>query len=239
MDAGIAIKSLATTSGGSVVGLAVAAGLDGSEIRQLSIDEPMSGLLTRNPLRLMWAEGLDSGDALYRWLDRAYGRRKMGNARIPIQVISTDLATGAFVFSPTSAPDVPMALAARASAAVPKVWDPVRYQGRYLYDGGMCANIPVDYLPIDGTPRIGVKVMEADKYDVSTRLARDASMLSRLIEANEDTEMHLGAALGVQIIKVDAGNAGFLDCNLPTATRAALFQAGYDAMNLQILKLGK
>ncbi len=227
LDASVKIIEVAATSGGSIVGIAAALGYPQSELHDLAVLEPMDNLLRRNPLRLMWAEGLDSGDALYRWLDRAFGHRPMRDARIPVKVISTDLANGPFVFSPTATPDVPMALAARASASVPKIWDPVRYDGRILYDGGMCANIPVDYLTPDDVPRMGVKVMEQDHYDVSTRLARDEAMVARLIESNEDTEIHLGAALGAKIIKVDAGDAGFLDCNLPQATRQALFDAGY------------
>jgi NTE family protein len=227
MDAGVKITELAATSGGSIVGLAAALGYPQSELHDLAVLEPMDGLLSRNYLRLAWAGAMDSGETLYRWLDQAFGGRRMMDARIPITVISTDLAAGAFTFTPATTPAVPMALAARASAAVPKVWDPVQYQGRYLFDGGMCANIPVDYLRTDDIPRIGVKVMEADKYDVSTRLARDEAMISRLIESNEETELHLGEALGVRIIKVDAGDAGFLDCTLPTPKRQALFDAGY------------
>jgi NTE family protein len=228
LESGIEIVEIAATSGGSIVGIAVALGYGAVELHELAVDTPMDGLLTRNYLRAAVMGSCDSGASLYSWLDKAFAGRKMRDAHIPIQVISTDLANGAFVFSPPATPDVPMALAARASAAVPKVWDPVRYEGRYLFDGGMCANIPVDYLTSDGIARLGVKVMEADSYDVSTRLARDEAMIARLIESNEQTEMHLGTALGIGILKVDAGSVGFLEVPT-TAVRQALFNSGHYA----------
>ena len=227
--ADIEIVEIAATSGGSIVGIAAALGFPSDYLYDLAVNSKMDGLLRRNYLRAAWCGSCDSGSALYDWLDDAFQSRRMRDSLIRLTVISTDLATGAFIFTPSTTPDVPMALAARASASVPKIWDPVRYQDRYLLDGGMCANIPIDYLLIDDIPRLGVRVMEADHYDVSTRLARDEAMIARLIESNENTEMHLGEALGVKILKVDAGDAGFLE--IPTtATRQRLFDAGTQAV---------
>lgn len=234
-DSGVEIVELACTSGGSIVGIAAALGYPNSELEQLAVNEDMSNLLDKSAIRLAMFGAFDSGETIYKWLDTVFGFRTLKDCRIPISVIATDIATGPFVFSNAAYPDVPCALAARASAAVPKVWDLVQYQDRWLADGGMCANIPVDYLKRDGVPLFGIKVTEKDVYDVSTRLARDEAMISRLIESNEDTEMALAASIGATIIKVDAGDAGFLDCKLPTSTRQGLFNAGYSAV-MQALK---
>ena len=228
MDAGHEIVEIASTSGGSIVGLAVACAMPQSDLHQLAVLEPMNDLLSRSYVRAVWCGQEDSGAALYKWLDKAFGYRMMKQAKIPIKVFSVDLAKGLFAFTPTTTPDVSMALAARASSAVPKIWDPVEWNGSYFVDGGVRANIPIDYLTRDGLPLLGIKVMEADVYDVSTRLARDEACLAHMLASNEEHEMLLGQALGATLLKVDAGKAGFLDFSLPTATRSALFQAGYE-----------
>ena len=58
---------------------------------------------------------------------------------VPLHVVTTDAATGEAVVI-SSGPLVPALL---ASAAIPGIFPPVERDGRFLYDGGLVANLPV------------------------------------------------------------------------------------------------
>jgi predicted acylesterase/phospholipase RssA len=58
---------------------------------------------------------------------------------VPLRVVTTDAATGEAVVI-SSGPLVPALL---ASAAIPGIFPPVERDGRFLYDGGLVANMPV------------------------------------------------------------------------------------------------
>ena len=230
LEEGVIIDNITATSAGAIDGLALALGYTSNELHDLAVNEPVDNLLNRSKLRLVWAGAEDSGDTLFRWLDRNFGFRTMREAKIPIKVICTDLAddSAPFMFTPKTTPNEKMAKAARASAAVPKIWDPVWHEGKCLVDGGVDSNLPVEFLDKKpGVKLVGVKVVSANKYDVSTRLGRDEAAIGRLIAANERHEMQLASALGATIVKIDAGDADFLNFGISTEQRQALFDAGY------------
>lgn len=70
---------------------------------------------------------------------------EIGNARfdelkVPFACVATDLLTGERIIFREG--DV--ALAVRASATVPGIFEPVEYRHRYLVDGGLVDNVPTD-----------------------------------------------------------------------------------------------
>lgn len=61
----------------------------------------------------------------------------------PLRMVATDVATGGIAtFSEMRTPDVSVARAAAASAAIPVVFRPVRIRGRDYLDGGVVSNLP-------------------------------------------------------------------------------------------------
>jgi NTE family protein len=87
-----------------------------------------------------------SPDGLRGLLERYLPFRRLEEARIPLHVVATDLATGRGVVLSHGAA-IPALL---ASAAIPGVFPPVRIGGRDLVDGGVA-----DYAPISQAVALG------------------------------------------------------------------------------------
>ncbi len=86
--------------------------------------------------------GLISGRELYNALARYASRASTADFKklpIPFAAVATDLVTGeAVVIQEGNLAD-----AMRASMSLPGIFEPWKYQGRLLVDGGLVANIPV------------------------------------------------------------------------------------------------
>lgn len=84
--------------------------------------------------------GMVDDKVLWRALTPAYGGRTFEETKIPLRVVTTDLANGEkVVLSSGSIQD-----AVRASIAIPYVWRPWKVGDRWLLDGCMADPLPVD-----------------------------------------------------------------------------------------------
>lgn len=96
----------------------------------------------------VWRQGVDfglhrgaliHGRRLSDWLDRKFlFGATFADARVPLAVACTDLASGALVTLEHGS----IAQAVRASCALPGLFAPVRWDGRTLIDGGFLEPIP-------------------------------------------------------------------------------------------------
>lgn len=136
----------------------------------------------------VWRQGLDfglhrgavvHGRRLRDWLDRKYFLgATFADARVPLVVATTDLATGELVTLSSGS----IAEAVRASCALPGLFAPVEWQGRWLIDGGFVDPVPFSTLPTrDGVHKLGVhagvdvrksSVVRAIRRFNATRLGR-------------------------------------------------------------------
>jgi len=123
-----------------------------------------------------------------------------------------------------------VALAARASAAIPFVYAPVKYDGAMLMDGGLANNIAIDKLTIDGVPRLGIQlVSKTVALAPGTHSIADIAprVVDLMLSSNENTHVDLGLAQGAHVAFIETGFAGSLDRNMPLAVREQLFDNGY------------
>ena len=81
---------------------------------------------------------------------------------IPFRAVATDLATG----QPVVIKSGDLAQAVRASVAIPLVFAPELREGRFLADGGLSANIPVQVARAEGAER--VIVSDATEHPAET-----------------------------------------------------------------------
>ena len=84
--------------------------------------------------------GLVKGESLQNFLQNQLQAKTFKELKIPLVVVATDLNTGELI-EMGGAEVIPAVV---ASSAVPGVFKPVHYLGRYLVDGGVANPVPVD-----------------------------------------------------------------------------------------------
>jgi NTE family protein len=177
-EAGISVAVIAGTSMGGLVGGLYAAGVplqtlidfaQRTGIMDLaSPDERWRGLFDHDKIAPMLADLIGSAEIAFEDLD------------IPAAVVAADVETGELVLL-RKGPLIPALL---ATAAFPLVFTPVYHQGRWLVDGGVANNFPVDVARQMGADRVlGVNVppsvrLVLDREEHDTGLS--ARALSRL-----------------------------------------------------------
>ncbi|WP_062107266.1 patatin-like phospholipase family protein [Bacillus niameyensis] len=136
MDNGIEITHLAGTSAGAVVGGLFACGMDPEIMHRVVQDLPVRRHIDIGFNR----KGLIKGDRIYqsllKWTDGKY----FSDLSIPFAVICVDLISGEMVVIDSGE----VALAIRASIAIPGVFSPVEMGKRLLVDGYILNNNPAD-----------------------------------------------------------------------------------------------
>ncbi len=90
------------------------------------------------------------------------GERTIESLPLPVAIVATDIGTGEKVVFRRGE----LSTAMRASMSVPALLSPVPYQGRYLVDGGLVDNLPIDEVMAACKPDVVIAV------DVGTPLAR-------------------------------------------------------------------
>ena len=136
-EAGIPIDVLAGTSIGAVVGACHAAGkLDALEAFARALNRRrVFGLMDLS----LGGTGLVAGARLKRRLQRDLGGLVIADLSIPFAAIATELGTGREI--PIAAGDLVEAM--RASYALPGLFEPIRIDDRWLFDGAMSNPVPV------------------------------------------------------------------------------------------------
>src|SRR5204863_1594475 len=110
--------------------------------------------------RLVLTEQQLSSKNMELYLTKHIQGRRFDELKIPFACVATDLQTGERVVFREG----PVAEAARASATIPGLFEPVVFRHRYLVDGGLVGNIPTDLIAGMGVDTlIAVDVM-SDLY---------------------------------------------------------------------------
>ena len=136
----IPVDFLAGTSMGGIIAAGYAAGLAPDALEQ----EALSVTRTRRLLRLMdptFAKGgLMQGQRLLAYFEQLFSEQKFADLRLPLALVAVDLNTSQEIVLR----DGLVALAVRATMAVPGFFMPVETNNMHLVDGGVLNNMPVD-----------------------------------------------------------------------------------------------
>ena len=136
-EAGIEVASVSGTSIGSVVGAAVAAQ------RLDAYEADVRGLRPRDLVRMLdprpLGGGLFAGRKLIERVRRLLGHDRIEDLPLPYQAVTVDLDTGEEVRLDSGS----LADAMRASCAIPGLFHPVEWDGRWLVDGGLASPVPI------------------------------------------------------------------------------------------------
>jgi NTE family protein len=150
---GLAIDAIAGTSMGGLVAGLYAAGIPLGDTIEAATQ---AGLLSFAAPDGTW-RGLFGHRKMRSFLANLLGDEEIRfeDLNIPTAVIAVDIETGEMVIL-DHGPLIPALL---ATAAFPIVFSPVRHQDRWLIDGGVLNNLPIDVVRLMGVDRVlGVDV---------------------------------------------------------------------------------
>jgi len=233
-DAGISIKELAGTSGGSIVAGMAAAGMSADQMKDIALKGSFKDLLVWNPFALLH-KGYCSGDALLEWLKSHLGDITFSEVFIPLTVMTTDVNSGhSYRFSAKTTPNVEVALALRCSSSVPIVFSPVPSGTALFVDGGVANNIPVDQLVQDHIPRVGVEIVSGGAENTNQIPGYLSAVINAMLASNEGARIAWAKHTGASIIPVDCNGYDFLDTDIPSGGKQELFNRGHRAMTAWI-----
>jgi NTE family protein len=130
----IRVSHIAGTSVGSVFGAAYASGAPLARILAASRTIRFRDIARWSVSRL----GLASNHRLADIIERVFDSKQFEDMRIPLAVVSTDLASG----DPVVFRQGPLVEAIRASCAYPGLFEPIQIGTRCFVDGGLVAPVP-------------------------------------------------------------------------------------------------
>lgn len=230
-DAGYEVVQIAGTSGGSIVASLLASGMSINAMHDLCMTMDWSPMLTFNPWSLITKMGYCSGQTLLDWLTEQTGGKTFRDLPIDLSIVASDVAQEApYLFSKATTPDAPVALAARASAAIPGVYAPVQYGGALNFDGGMVDNMPSDCLTVDDIPRLSINLVSkgtplpAGTHSLFSIAPR---VIDLMLSSNENTHVDLDKSRGGHFAFIETGYASALDRNMAKSVRQRLMHDGY------------
>ncbi len=142
---GISADIVVGTSAGAVVGSLYAAGLNGFQIQELSMNMNEDQILDGSGMYQCVVEtvvsnkrGCIKGQALQHFINRNVGGRPMEKLNKTFAAVATNLNTGEMVVFRTGN----TGMAVRASSSVPVFFEPVNINGQDYVDGGLVAPVP-------------------------------------------------------------------------------------------------
>jgi NTE family protein len=232
----IPIDCIVGTSMGALVGGTLASGMDAQEleqaVRSISWQEAIGRSTLRNqvPMRRKlagntYSNSLEFGVRDGRFLApsglintqnvdltiqylvaRSRGINDFDRLPIPFRAVATDMQTGEMVVLGKG----DLALAMRASMAVPGAFAPVTIDGRILGDGGLTRNVPVD-IARQTCADVVIAVAVPNPAPTAEQLRSPLTLMSRtldvLINANERQQLETLGPDDVKIV-IDMGDIG-------------------------------
>jgi NTE family protein len=220
--------NISCTSGGSIIGSLFASGMSIDELKSLALGTNWSDMLTFSPMTFLRGKGYCNGKTLYNWLRKYTYEKTFADLDIGLTIMASDITNERpFEFSKDTTPNVPIALAVRASASIPFVYAPVDFQGCKLMDGGLVNNIAVDKLS-PKKKKLGIYLVSKTKKLQETDMLHEMSnMVDLILTANENLHVQIGETYGAKVAFIETGFAHSLDRNMTFATRSRLFTNGY------------
>lgn len=180
-DADIPVDLIAGTSMGSIIGAGYATGMCPDEMIEIAhrIGTPGTTLSVAFDPTLS-RPALLSGEKMARIFAQVAGeavRQTFEDLQTPYRAVAADVETGERV----AIGDGSIETAYRASAAVPLIWSPVRWNGRVLIDGSMVDPVPGEVVREMGADLlVAVNVVPQLRSGVRTVLARWYDRMNRL-----------------------------------------------------------
>ena len=168
----IPIRMIAGTSMGALVGAAYATGLSGTELEEIACNVDFR-TIAKLFLPTLPITGLVDGKRIEDFLKALVGDVNIRNLKIPFTAVAADIESAEEILIR----DGSLIGAIRASISIPGIFTPVKYQNRYLVDGGLLNPVPVDVvrnMGADFVIAVSVPYPQKDKsVDISITLSHE------------------------------------------------------------------
>lgn len=141
-EANVPIDMVVGTSMGALVGSMFCSGVELEKIEKIAEYikwNDISNLGSISLLKMVFSEKLLSTKRMEEYINKMIGDKYFFQLNIPFACVATDMTTGEKIIFKEGK----VATAARASATIPGLFEPVQYRQRFLVDGGLVENIPV------------------------------------------------------------------------------------------------
>lgn len=189
----VPIGAISGTSVGALIGGLYAAGISTAQMEQMTQEIGWSSLTNYSRfslLRLMVTGQKLSTNNMEVYLRRHIGDTRFDELKIPFSCVATDIQTGEkLVFR-----EGPVALAARASATIPGMFEPVPFRHRFLVDGGLVSNLPTDLVALMGADPIVAVDVTADFVHAQQKNVLDVLNQAIYIQSERLTQDELSRA---------------------------------------------
>jgi NTE family protein len=193
---------------GSIAGAFYCAGIPMSKVEELAKDITLQSVSNLNPvsmLSMLFSEKLLSNEEIETFLDENIGGLRFDELKVPLVCVATDLNTGERILLREGS----VAFAARASATLPGFFKPVEYRQRYLVDGGLSENVPVNIAKLFDPDIIIAVAVSADISKNSTDNVFETLMQSIYIQGKALDAENL--MLADVVIRPDVGGIKTVD----------------------------
>jgi NTE family protein len=166
----VPIAFVAGTSAGSLIAAVYASGMDLSLLEEISLRIKWSDFFKLTLFR----PGFVSAEAIEGFVVKYIGDIDISELKIPYAAVATDIRTGEKVVIDKGR----VAKAVAASATFPGVFAPETLDGKYLIDGGIASNVPVDVaremgaeyvIASDVIPEKTIRVLPSEAMQVLSR----------------------------------------------------------------------
>ncbi|GAX90135.1 patatin-like phospholipase family protein [Effusibacillus lacus] len=203
-EAGITVTHVAGTSSGAMVAALYAYGYSVEDMKlamprfsKRHLDYNWKAILAKILMRRPYLDGWIKGERLQSLITELTDGQPLSALRVPCGIVATELRTGQpVVFSQEPVPgyrtesDITIAQAVLASCSIPVIFQPVRWNGYILTDGGVSLNCPVRLVRALGAERvIAVDTVTAFANSDVGQLRSGLSIFAHVINLNLRDQM--------------------------------------------------
>ncbi len=216
----IPIDIIAGTSAGALIGALYARGSSAGEIKKLISSMSLIDRAKMIDLALP-KTGLIAGERIKKMLKKLIGEVEFKDLKIPFACVATDIVTGEEVVIDHGS----VVEAVRASISIPAVFTLVKYEGRFLVDGGLANPVPVSVLKnmaadftiaVNVIPAISKRHTLKGKKSVAKENEKEPNIFSVLMNMIDIANHHLAkssTSVADVVIEPDTSDIGPSDFN--------------------------
>ena len=229
----IPVDEVVGVSVGALIGALYAGGLPPGKIELMANEigwDRIANVSGTSVVKMILSDSLLSSNKMETYLNDHLGVKTFADLNIPFSCVATDIRTGERIIFQEG----PVAAAARASATLPGIFQPVSYRQRSLVDGGLVDNLPVDIARQSDKNSIVIGVLPINTVDRGP-VKNMFSFFVRSIDIQKDIIIESQKNKADYLLEPNVGMVSMADLN----KGAECIEAGMLEVRRHILEIKK